>query len=83
MATPWAIHEADVPNVIRHKPTTTAEVAPGSFAQARRLYIKHEDLEEHGFIQNCPKCQHIIMHGPDTGTMTHTERCRSWLTAAY
>ena len=73
---------ADVPNVIHHKPATTADVGPDRLAQARRLCIQHEDLEEHGFTQNCPKCQHIIVHSPNTGTMTHSEQCRARLTAA-
>ena len=82
LTTPWALHESEAPGVIHHKSTTQVEVAQNKPAQVRRLYIVPEDLEAHGYTKNRRKCQHILTHGPNTGTMPHSEECRARITAA-
>ena len=73
MITPWALHEPDVPEVIHHNPATQAKLAQSKPAQVRRHFTQQEVLETHGFSKNCRQCQHIIVYGHNTGTMTHRE----------
>ena len=82
LTTPWALREPDALGVIHHKSTTQVEVAQNKPAQLRRLYISPEDLEAHGYTKTCKKCQHLLTHGPNTGTMPHSEECRARITAA-
>ena len=79
---PWALHESEAPGVVQHKSTTQAVVAQSKPAQVRCLYIMPEDFETNGYTKNCRECQHILAHGPNTGTMPHTEQCRARITAA-
>ena len=62
--------------------TTEVEMVQNKPIQVRRLYILPEDLEEHGYTKNCRKCQQLLTHGPNTGTMPHSEECRARITAA-
>ena len=54
LTTPRAIHESEGPEVIHHE--STIEVAQKKPAQVRRLYIMPEDLEAHGYTNNCKPC---------------------------
>ena len=57
-------HEASKPAVIKLDPTgNPPEERREKVPVARRLYIRQKDLDDFGYTQNCPKCQHMIMHG--------------------
>ena len=76
-ATPWSEHEAREPGVIQHDPAIEPAVRPEEkIVQTRRVYIRQADLVKHGYTKNCPRCQHIMTHGANTGTMPHSEECR-------
>ena len=79
-ATPWTTHEAPTPEVIHHKQSDippTLDKAP----QLRRVYIKQADLNRFGYTQGCKRCQHILMYGPSSGTMPHSDACRARIVA--
>ena len=82
LATPWKSREPTEPGVIQHQLADQAETVTKTPA-IRRLYIRQDDLDTHGYIQNCPKCQHLMAHGHSTpSTVKHSAQCRARLTEA-
>ena len=76
-ATPWSLHETSKPGVIKFDDAAPGEARQERVPLARRLYIYDKDLKTHGYTKNCPKCQSIIVYGPNVqGTMNHSEECR-------
>ena len=46
-------------------------------SQARRVYICQNDINDHGYTKNCPKCHSIIVYGPNAqSSILHSEECR-------
>ena len=84
--TPWSLHTATESEVIIHKGEDPAPARggeePAKLAQVRRLYIRQSDLDLHGYTQNCPRCQHILIHGPKEANVKHSEQCRTRLMEA-
>ena len=81
-ATPWSIHEPNVPEVVHHQPSsdiTTKE----RVAQVRRVYIRQEDLDRHGYTKGCKRCQNILVYGPKSSTVPHTDECRDRIMAEF
>ena len=77
LAALWKSHEPIDPGVIQHQPDDQVKTTTKT-PNIRRLYIPQEDLETHGYTQNCPRCQHIIVHGQGTpATMNHSAQCRA------
>ena len=82
LAIPWRSHEPTKPGVIHHQPADQAETAAKTPA-IRRLYIRQDDIDTHGYVQNCPTCQHLMAHGHSTpSTVNHSAQCRARLTEA-
>ena len=79
-ATPWAGHEAQTPEVIKFQPGDTPATVEKDM-QVRRMYIRQADLGEFGYTRGCKRCEHIIMHGPNKGTMPHSAECRAHIMA--
>ena len=76
MVSSWVLHASDVPKVVHHKPVTEVETTK-RVATVRRLQFRQEDLNEHGYTQNCPKCQHIITKSQSKlATMNRSAQCR-------
>ena len=84
-ATPWSQHEASKPGVVKLDPITIAEEERKErVPQARRVYIRQNDLDEHGYTKNCPKYQSIIVYGPNTQSSTpHSKECRQRIMAEW
>ena len=80
--TPWSIHEPTGPEVTFPQKDTAPENLPAKQRMARRMYIRQEDLDKHGYTQGCPKCDHLLTHGPSTGAIAHSEACRARLMEA-
>ena len=78
---PWTKFEGPAPVMIpkEHAPD---EAAPAREPATRRLYIRQRDLEEHGHTPDCPRCDHILAHGPKDATVPHSEICRTRLVEA-
>ena len=78
-ATLWSQHAASKPGVVKLDPTTVAEEERKErVPQARRVYIRQNDLNEHGYTKNCPKCQSIIVYRPNAQSSTpHSEERRT------
>ena len=78
---PWSTYVSEAPRVIHHQQDTPPEARGGSppdrLAQVRRLYIRQSDLDSHGYTQDCPRCQHIIIYGAKQTSINHSEQCRS------
>ena len=74
-ATPWTVHESSVPEVIHHSPGPEPAVE-NKLPQVRRVYVRQDDLNVHGYTKGCKRCQHILTYGPGTGTMPHSGACR-------
>ena len=75
-ATPWSIHEARVPEVIRID-RKDDEPRPNKVPQVRRAYIRQKDLDAHGYTEGCPKCTHIRVYGSASDTSApHSQACR-------
>ena len=81
VATPWSVHETSETEVIHHKSQTEAPTVDTP-AQVRRIYIEQADLEQFSDTKGCKRCQHILVNGPNKGTMPHTDACRARITAA-
>ena len=80
--TPWTSNGPTEPGVIHHQPTDQVKTTTKT-PTIRRLYLRQDDLDTHGYTQNCPKCQHTIVHGQSTpATMNHSAKCRTRLTEA-
>ena len=76
--TTWAAHEPTSPQTVFPRKEVADEDLPNKQRTTRRLYIRQEDLDQHGHTRGCPpKCDHMIAHGPSTGTMPHSEQCRA------
>ena len=66
-----------------YTPQTATDVEPVKKTPVGRFYIRQDDLNEHGYTKHCPKCQHIIAHGPSMSpNMSHTAQCRVRATQA-
>ena len=81
----WSQHEASKPGVARLDPTTVAEEERKErVPQARRIYIRQNDLDKHEYANNCPKCQSIIVYGPNTqSSFPLSEVCRQRIMAEW
>ena len=78
----WKSHTPIEPDVIHRQPTDQVKTTTKT-PTIRRLYIRQDDLEAHGYTENCPKCQHIIVHGQSTpATMNHSTQSRTRITEA-
>ena len=82
LSTTWKSHSPITHEAIEHQPvervTTTDKTTT-----IRRLYIRQDDLDAHGYTQHCPKCQHIMVHGSNTpATMSHSTQCHNRITEA-
>ena len=79
--TPWSMHTPEEPGVIHHQPEATPQARGGEgqerLAQVRRLYIRQSDLDQYGYTQNCPRCQHVLVYGAGQVNVNHSEECRN------
>ena len=48
----------------------------------RRFRIERRDLEQYGYSQNCPQCDHVQRYAKARWGLQHTERCRSRIMAS-
>ena len=79
-ATPWSVHAAKVPEVIRIDRKDDVP-KPDRLPQVRRAYIRQNDLDDHGYTEGCPKCTHIRVYGNTSNFSTpHSEACRDRIT---
>ena len=73
--TPWAFHEAPIPEVIRVDRPNGVEQS-SRVPKTRRAYIRQKDLDQFGCTKNCPKCQSIIAYGHSQQSFTpHSSEC--------
>ena len=80
--TPWASHEPAAPVIVprdAHPEVPAQERQPH---RARQLYIRQQDLDDHGYTDECPRCDAIRKYGPRQATQPHTDACRKRLEAA-
>ena len=62
---------ASLPGVIRLDHTNAGEEARKErLPQACRVYIRQADLNENGCTNKSPKCQSIVVYGPNTQSST-------------
>ena len=80
-STPWAMTDAQPPEIIPGEPRQAVPTAERA-AQARRLYIKQSDIDNHGYTDGCPRCDHLRAYGSEGATMPHSEACRDRLVEA-
>ena len=82
LTTTWKQHLPTTHEAIEHKPIEQVATTDKT-ATIRRLYIRQDDLDTHGYTQHCPKCQHIMTYGSETpATMSHSTQCRNRITEA-
>ena len=80
LTTRWKSHTPIQPDVIQHQDQVETTTKTPTI---RRLYIRQDDLGAHGYTENCPKCQHSIVHGQSTSaTMNRSTQCRTRITEA-
>ena len=77
-ATPWSVREK--PEVqVRFREDAEAKEEPVT-AKAppnpKRFRINKKDLDEHGYTQDCPQCDHIMRYGSAKPGHNHSDLCR-------
>ena len=77
--TPWSSHEAPPPHIEPQQPKEPDAV--GRKLVVRRIYIRQSDIDNHGFTEHCPRCDHI-REGRPGKPPNHSEACRDRLTKA-
>ena len=81
-ATPWCFKKQDQGEagqvIFRPVPTgaDSEEPPPIGAAGPRAIYIKQKDFDQHGYTDNCRKCQAMLRNDVSQPTLGHTEGCR-------
>ena len=82
-ATPWCFKKQDQGEAgqVIFRPTPTGaqpeEPDPIGAGGPRAVYIKKKDFDQHGYTDNCRKCQAMPWNDVSQPTLGHTERCRT------
>ena len=80
-ATPFDQHAAQDPEVaFQERPETSGDKDVMKKSNARRLYIKGEDLRAFGYTVGCPRCTHERRYGPGLTTKGQSDECRQRIT---
>lgn len=73
--TPWSVHSKPPPHIEPKEPSTEVP-DPGRVPVVRRLYNRQTDLDEHGYTEHCPRCDHIRGMRPGKASNHSEAACR-------
>ena len=77
-ATPWDVRSPARPEIsVPELRADDAARVPDAVHVLRHVYIKMSDLERHGYMAGCQKCESLV-RGP-TSSSNHSDRCRKRL----
>ena len=79
--TPWSVRERPEPSVTFKEPAEAIGPAGDSVpAGARKLRINQSDLDNYGYTDRCPQCEHAKKYSNVRPGGNHSEACRARIT---
>ena len=79
--TPWSVRERPETSVTFKEPAEAAGPAGDSTpAGARKLRINQSDLDNYGYTDRCPQCEHANKYGKIRAGGNHSDACRARIT---
>ena len=76
-ALPWSMHEPRRPDVVFGERVSAEAAPPEALPNARRVYIRPQDITDFGHTVGCPKCDYHLRHNVWNHNKPHSEACRS------